>query len=102
MPSGKPVHVNTCTLKGNMGPMLTPNPRQVVIQITCYAHENDVNIENNDACREQQCKAQSFVGLIHCLGNLLFMFSNWGSGVTRGVVGMQITRHRYRIVQRRN
>ena len=82
--------------------MLEPNPRQVVIHITCYAHENHVNIENNDACREQQGKAQSFLSLVHCLGTLLCMFSNWGSGVTRGVVGIQITEKRYRIFQRHN
>ena len=82
--------------------MLKPNARQVVIQITCYAHENHVNIENNHACREQQGKAQSFFSLIHCLGTLLCMFSNWGAGLTRGVVGMQITGHRYRVVQRRH
>ena len=64
--------------------MLKPNAKQVVIQSTCCACENHVNIENSDACREQQGKAQSFFSLIHCLGALLCMFSNRGSGVTCG------------------
>ncbi len=83
-----------------MGVMFKPNARQVVVQITCSAHENHADIENNDACRKQQGNAESFFGLIHCRVTLLSMFSNWGSGVTRGVVGIQITEHRYRTVQR--
>lgn len=67
--------------------MLKRSARQVVIKITCYARENHVNIENNDAWGEQQGKAEFFFSCLHCIGALLSTFSNWGSGVTRGAVG---------------
>jgi len=67
--------------------MLRRSARQMVIQITCCAHENHINIENGDACREQQGKAESFSSRTQFLDTFLYLFSHWGSDGTRGVVG---------------
>ena len=82
--------------------MLRRGARQVVIQITCCARQNHVNIENDDACREQQGKAESFFSRTHCPGTLLYILSHLCSGVTRGVVAIQTTEHRYRSAKWRN
>jgi len=87
MPSGKPALVNLCTLKGSLSLMLRRSARQMVIQITGCAHNNHINIENGDACCEQQGKAESFSSSTHCLDTFLDLFSNWGSSVPRRVAG---------------
>ncbi len=67
--------------------MLRRSARQMVIQITCCARDNHINIENGDACGEQQGKVESFSSSTHCLDTFLDLFSNWDSGVPCGVVG---------------
>jgi hypothetical protein len=52
---------------------------QEIVKIIGFSRDDHVNIENNDACHDQQCDSQSCFSGTHCPGTLLYMPCSRGS-----------------------
>ena len=96
MSSVETMHVIVCILGGSTSLTLTRSARKVVIAIICCARENDVGIENDNACREQQGKAESSLRCAHCLGTLLIHVRQLGFRCDVWCGAVQVTEHRHR------
>jgi hypothetical protein len=51
----------------------------MTVKITRAPFDNDVNIENDGACRDQQGDNEPSFRRIHYPGTLLYWFRKWGS-----------------------